>query len=102
MFLVDEFRVEGEIEGKKELSEFDKIVKDFKDIFKFVVLLEDNEELKKFKNNSGDYFFWYSNKDRSIWIIEGKELLFDNNKIEGIKFVLFELDEKVSFIKNDI
>lgn len=102
MLLVDEFGVEGEIEGKKELSEFDKIVEDFKDIFKFVVLFEDNEDLKKFKNNSSDYFFWYNNKDRSIWIIEGKELLFDNNKKEGIKFVLFELDGKVSFIKNDI
>ncbi|MCE6057120.1 hypothetical protein [Mycoplasmopsis agalactiae] len=98
----DEPRAEGETEGKKELSELDKIAKDLKDIFKFAASSEDNEELKKFKNNSGDYSLWYSNKDRSIWITEGKESPFDNNKTEGIKFVLFELDEKASSIKNDI
>lgn len=91
MFFVDELR-EEEIESKKEESEFDKIVKDLKDIFKFVVLIEDYFELKEFSLNSSGYIFWYNNKDRIILLVKGNKLFFIENGEKVDKLVLFEFN----------
>lgn len=91
MFFVDELR-EEEIESKKEESEFDKIVKDLKDIFKFVVLIEDYFELKEFSLNSNGYIFWYNNKDRIILLVKGNKLFFIENGEKVDKLVLFEFN----------
>lgn len=91
MFFVDELR-EEEIESKKEESEFDKIVKDLKDIFKFVVLIEDYFELKEFSLNSSGYIFWYNNKDRIILLVKGNKLFFIENGEKVYKLVLFEFN----------
>lgn len=91
MFFVDELR-EEEIESKKEESEFDKIVKDLKDIFKFAVLIEDYFELKEFSLNSSGYIFWYNNKDRIILLVKGNKLFFIENGEKVDKLVLFEFN----------
>lgn len=87
----NEFKEEKEDKVEKEFSEFDEIVKGLINILSYVVVDEDKEYLIKLKDDSLKYFFWYDKDKRCIWLVEGKELLFDKNNIIEVKFVLFEL-----------
>lgn len=82
----NEFEVKKDKEGNKidifviiiiiEINDVNLIVKDLKDV---LILFSDSKKddiLKKLKENSSKYIFWYDRKDYNIVIIEGIKVFF--------------------------
>lgn len=103
----NEFEVKKDKEGNKidifviiiiiEIIDVNLIVKDLKDV---LILFSDSKKddiLKKLKEDSSKYIFWYDRKDYNIVIIEGIKVFF-GKKFKGKKWVFFIFNDKVSKI----
>lgn len=103
----NEFEVKIDKDGNKidifviiiiiEIIDVNLIVKDLKDV---LILFSDSKKddiLKKLKEDSSKYIFWYDRKDYNIVIIEGIKVFFGKS-FSGKKWVFFIFNDKVSKI----
>lgn len=106
----NEFEVKKDKDGSKidifviiiiiEIIDVNLIVKDLKDV---LILFSDSKKddiLKKLKEDSSKYIFWYDRKDYNIVIIEGIKVFFGKG-FRGKKWVFFIFNDKVSKIIGD-